>query len=211
MCDLTKPSVRDGTLELEIVSLKNLEAAIALHGEIFSTESGALDFCVSIDANLVESLTGLRESADSVRYWLAKWGDKYIGMTGLYHYNKYPDDAWLGWYGIAKDFRGSGLGRQVFDWTCDLAKNEGFSNLRLFTSVQDNADAILAYRKFGMLEELYTAEKLPYECLIFSKSLKNGVVIPWSDRFLDLRNHENNFAKLDSHLCAEIVARFLTI
>ena len=52
-----------------------------------------------------------------------------FGVTGIYSYNEYPDDAWLGWYGILPKYRSKGYGSIVFDKTVELAKKKDIRHL----------------------------------------------------------------------------------
>ena len=51
-----------------------------------------------------------------------------IGVTGIYSYNEYPENAWLGWFGILKEYRNNGYGGIVLDKTIELAKKRDIQN-----------------------------------------------------------------------------------
>ena len=38
-------------------------------------------------------------------YYIVFHNDIPIGVTGIYSYHEYPDDAWLGWFGILDKYR----------------------------------------------------------------------------------------------------------
>lgn len=76
---------------------------------------------------------------------------KIIGTTGLYHLKTDPEDrVWLGWFCIASEYRGKGLGKMLLQWTIDLARKKGYKTLRLYAS--NNPRLIIAqklYDQFG--------------------------------------------------------------
>ncbi len=56
--------------------------------------------------------------SDPINYWkvwVIKKGNKSIGMCGLYALNKSQDELWLGWLGIAPEYRNNGLGKEVME------------------------------------------------------------------------------------------------
>lgn len=42
-------------------------------------------------------------------YYIVFHNDIPIGVTGIYSYHEYPDDAWLGWFGILDKYRNKRL------------------------------------------------------------------------------------------------------
>lgn len=52
-----------------------------------------------------------------------------IGVTGIYSYNEYPEDAWLGWFGILEEYRNNGYGGIILDKTIELARKKDMQNL----------------------------------------------------------------------------------
>lgn len=91
---------------LEALSEKNLEIGIQLQAEIFRMEPYKND--------LINSLTG--EIADYFslqKHWLIKANGKYVGITGLYAYKEYLDDAWLAWFGVIESERRKGYTSDV--------------------------------------------------------------------------------------------------
>ena len=79
---------------------------------------------------------------------------KVIGTTGLYKHTTDPKDlVWLGWYCIDPAYRGKGLGSYLLQWTIDLAKDEGYSVLKLYTSDDSYHDiAQKVYEEFEFTE-----------------------------------------------------------
>ena len=58
--------------------------------------------------------------------------------------------------------------------------------MRLYTDKEENCIAIKLYKKLGFMEEKYCAEKLSYDCWIYSKSLYNDEINPWNNKNLNL-------------------------
>lgn len=171
-------------MELILVDKHNYKKAIEIQRMIFPKEDGALNILASLDKNLFIETTGLDYVDDHVKYYLAKVDDNYIGITGIYYYDS--DNAWLGWFGILKEFRNKGLGRELLRNTVSKAKSMNFKNMRLYTDFVDNHDAINLYEKEGFIGEKYTLEKLSYDCRIYSKSLINDDVNLWNNKNLNL-------------------------
>lgn len=116
-----------------------------------------------------------------------------FGVTGIYSYNEYPDDAWLGWYGILPKLRNRGYGSIVFDETVKLAKTKGYKAFRLY-SEENFKEAHKLYIKKGMIQEVYDNinDKDPYEpegliTYIFSMSLTDKPINKWNSKLLSLK------------------------
>jgi GNAT superfamily N-acetyltransferase len=86
-------------------------------------------------------------------YWVAtdERQVNVVGIAGLYSYNKDTEDAvWLGWYCVAPQARGTGVGGKVLDFAIDRARETGKRSLRLYTSTDPNeATAQHVYEKKG--------------------------------------------------------------
>jgi GNAT superfamily N-acetyltransferase len=100
--------------------------------------------------------------------YVLKDNGKIIGTTGLYHLKTdAPTDIWLGWFCIAPNYRGKGLGRKLLEWTMGRAREEGFEKLKLYTSddpgleVSQKLYEKLGFKKIG--EEQGEGETLIYK------------------------------------------------
>ena len=96
------------------------------------------------------------------------------------------DSAWIAWYGILKEYREQGLGRELLQSTINLAASMGFKWIRLYTDFIDYQNAIHLYEKEGFVGEKYTFEKLAYDCRIYSKSLTDDNIQLWNNKNLNL-------------------------
>lgn len=61
--------------------------------------------------------------------WVIKYGDKKIGVCGLFSHSKKTNELWLGWFGIHPKFRNKKLGSQVLVWMENHAKQLGCNKI----------------------------------------------------------------------------------
>lgn len=184
-------NMNENNLICEKVTNENLDLAIKIQNTIFPNENGALNLKASADKSFVEEVYG-KDYRKSVDFWICKNEDgEPIGITGIYSYVEYPNDAWCGWFGIMPNMQGKGYGRKLFSWTIEKAKEMGFENFRLYTDLEDNNIAAGLYRKVGMIEEPYTAEDMGEEkIVIFSKSLISENTEKFRNKNLFLKKQE---------------------
>lgn len=180
-------------LIFEKINSENLDLAIKVQNEIFPEENGAINLKLSIDKNLIKEIFGdIKKYRETSNYWLCKYQNKIIGITGIYSYFEYPNDAWVGWFGVLSEHRGLGFGKQILIWTMSQAKKMGFKNLRLYTDLDNNKTAVELYRKVNMIEESYLGEDMsPEKIIIFSKSLSSSKTEKFGDKNLFLKEQEN--------------------
>lgn len=177
-------------MDFEVVDQQNVGQAIRIQNEIFPLENGSED--------LKEAVSGNLQSYQLLKYWLAKDENKFVGISGLYAYKEYPQDAWLGWFGVLESERGKGYATKIMQFIMQQAKQLGFESLRLYTDEQDNAKAVNLYNKLGMTSELYNnPEDVHFEIsntLVFSKSLTDKPVTLWDNKnlFLGAHDEKNN-------------------
>ena len=117
--------------------------------------------------------------------------DEPIGITGIYSYKEYPNDAWLGWFGILSKFRNRGYGKIVLEKSIELAKSKGYKTFRLYTD-EYAVEAHKLYEKIGMIKESYSRDddKDEYfiaDIYIYSKSLNDEKLELWNNKFLGLK------------------------
>lgn len=121
------------------------------------------------------------------QFWLVKKGKKFIGITGIYYYPEYPEDAWLNWFGVVPEVRRKGFGRKIFRRTFAYVRTLGFKTFRLYTDAKNNEKTLAFYRSLNMLEETYSPQKTDFtDILVFSKSCHPFFrkVIPWGNKYL---------------------------
>ena len=119
-------------------------------------------------------------------YYLIREGETYIGITGIYSYQDYPLDAWLGWFGFLLEHRNKGYGKKAMEFFENLARDRGFRYVRLYTDTFDNDKAKNFYSHCGYSEERYLNEKDPaslkYPISVFSKALFDEKCPKWNNR-----------------------------
>jgi len=179
-------------MHCEEITKENLDEAIQVQHAIFPKEDGSFNLLASTDKELMKKFY-VGRSREYLTFWLCKNEDgKVVGITGIYAYEIYPEDAWCGWYGILPEFQGQGYGKKLLLWTMDKAKELGYKNFRLYTDLIDNATAVSLYRKLGMIEETYTVEDMsPEKITIFSKSLISNESTILGDKILHLREQSD--------------------
>jgi len=170
----------------KLVTDNNLQKAIEIQNSIFPHENGKQNF--------IDSIKGV-DNREELKYWLVYFGEILVGVVGLYSYIQYPDDAWMGWYGLLPQYRGKGYGSEIFDFFEETAKTKGHKNIRLYTDSIDNLEATKLYYKKGMESEEYTnPDDQMYsvgKLLIFSKSLTEKTAEKWNNKYLGLTEQEN--------------------
>jgi GNAT superfamily N-acetyltransferase len=189
-------------MELIFVDKNNYKDAIAVQRKIFPNENGTLNILASLDREMFMEKTGIYYVDDHVKYYLAKVNNEYVGITGIYYYDL--DNAWLAWFGIIDEYRNKGLGKKLLRKTLEIAASMNFKSMRLYTSFLDNQDAIKMYEKEGFIGEKYTAEKLSYDCRIYSKSLVSDTVDLWNNKDLNL-GHQSELDHMNNEKINEIL------
>ncbi len=180
-------------LKYEKVTKKNINIAIKIQNRIFPLEDGLDD--------LNESINQSKKYFDKLEYYLIHNGEYYVGITGIYSHKEYPDDAWVGWFGILPMFRKRHYAMKAMEFTKKKARSLGFKNLRLYTDDKYNFASISLFEKLGMTSEVYEAEEGKYykvgNMLIYSISLDGTPVEPWNNKCLFLEEHEIKNNKLE--------------
>ena len=171
-------------MEFVLVDFTNYKKAIEIQNTIFFFFYGTINILASLGRELFIEKTGIDYVDDHVKYFIVYDNNEEIGITGLYYYDN--ESAWLPWFGVLPEKRNKSYGERILLKTIDLAKQEGFKTMRLYTDKVENANAIRLYEKVGFVGEKYSAEKLAYDCYIYSKSLCNEKVELWNNKVLGL-------------------------
>ena len=191
-------------MEFVLVDFTNYKKAIEIQNKIFPEEDGTVNILASLDRNLFIEKTGMNYVDDHVKYYIVYDNNEEVGITGLYHYDN--ESAWLPWFGVLPNKRRKSYGKKILLKTIDMAKQRGFKTMRLYTDRVENAIAIKLYEKIGFVGEKYSAEKLTYDCYIYSKSLCDRQVELWNNKVLGLSYQ----SQLD-HLSKEKVEEILKL
>jgi GNAT superfamily N-acetyltransferase len=118
---------------------------------------------------------------ERVRFWPARFDNRVVGVAGLYDYRDMAAETWLSWFGLLPVMRGHGHGARFLDRIIDLARQEGRTVLRLWTTDEEEYGAATRlYLKRGFTVEDYPM--LPGEdwrTFVMSLGLNGTTPIPW--------------------------------
>lgn len=172
----------DNKIFFEKINCNNLELACKIQNEIFPEEDGRQNFIEQIEKN------PYRKEQD---YYIVYFAEEPIGVTGIYSYHEYPENAWLGWFGILEKHRKKGYGGIVLDKTIELAKEKGYTKFRLYTDEYAKS-AHKLYKSRGLIEELYDNKNdkdkyIDAEIYIYSLSLTEDSIDLWNNKILGLK------------------------
>lgn len=164
------------------INFNNLELACKIQNELFPEEDGRQNFIEQINND------PYRKEQD---YYIVYFEEEPIGVTGIYSYHEYPENAWLGWFGILEKYRNNGYGGIVLDKTIQLAKEKKYTKFRLYTD-EFAKSAHKLYKSRGMVDELYDNEddKDEYfeaKIYIYSLSLTDEPIDLWNNKILGLK------------------------
>ena len=167
----------------------NIDEIVKAQMEIFPSECGYFQYNYAITCN-----------KDYWKYWLVYDNDNNIvGITGLYSdFNiEKTYSIWLGWFGIRPIYRRKGYGKEVLEFTIKeaykLASIYPIKYLRLYTSIDENKEAQILYKKIMDYKEPYNCkEDKNYNgtCYIWTKSLFGDKITKWDNKYLGLKEIE---------------------
>ncbi len=170
--------------DIKLIKLtrENLDVACKVQNDIFPEEDGRANFLESINKDPYRK---------EMVYYIVYLKDTPIGISGLYSYHEYPDDAWLGWFGLLKEYRGHGYGGYVLDKIIEFAKEKGYRTFRLYTD-EFALTAQKLYESKGLVREPYDRadDKDEYfiaDIFIYSISLTEDDVELWNNKFIGLK------------------------
>lgn len=178
--------MNSNNLKFVKITKENIILATKFQMSIFPTECGYEHFLYTINSG-----------KDYLGYYLVYNGETLIGITGIYSFENIEDanSLWLGWFGVAEEYRNKGFGTSILLKTIDMAKSfslkyPAVKYFRLYTSTRENPLAIKLYRKHMDIEEKYLNEKdFTYDgtCVIFTKVLNSDSPLKkWNNEFLNL-------------------------
>ncbi len=177
-------------LRFEEISKDNIKVVAKLQYEIFPNSSAYSVYKSKIAGERKDLYIG----------YIAYMGDKPIGVTGIYEIPEYSDTVWLSWFGIKKEYRKLGYGKQILDYTIEMAKTLNKKYLRLYTFEIWNSEAQAFYKRNMDLGEYYYNEKEHKDIFegkpkIFSISLCDEKVELWNDKFINISEDEDSHEK----------------
>ena len=177
-------------LRFEEISKHNIKVAAKLQYEIFPNSSAYSVY--------KSKITGERK--DLYIGYIAYMEDIPVGVTGIYEIPEYSDTVWLSWFGIKKEYRKLGYGKQILDYTIEMAKALNKKYLRLYTFEIWNSEAQVFYERNMDLGEYYYNEKEHKDIFegkpkIFSISLCDEEVELWNNKFINISEDEDSHEK----------------
>lgn len=177
-------------LRFEEINKNNIKVASRLQYEIFPNSSAYSVY--------KSKVTGERKGL-YIGY-IAYMEDIPVGVTGVYEIPEYLDTAWLSWFGIKKEYRKMGYGKQILDYTIEKAKALNKKYLRLYTFEIWNSEAQSFYKRNMDLGEYYYNEKEHKDIFegkpkIFSLSLCSEKVELWNNKFINISEDEDSHEK----------------
>lgn len=177
-------------LRFEEISKNNIKVAARLQYEIFPNSSAYSVY--------KSKITGERK--DLYIGYIAYIEDIPVGVTGIYEIPEYSNTVWLSWFGIKKEYRKLGYGKQILDYTIEMAKELNKRCLRLYTFEVWNSEAQAFYKRNMDLGEYYYNEKEHKDIFegkpkIFSISLCDEKVELWNNKFINISEDEDSHEK----------------
>lgn len=174
-------------LRFEEISKDNIKIAARLQYEIFPNSSAYSVY--------KSKITGERK--DLYIGYVAYMGDIPVGVTGIYEIPEYSDTVWLSWFVIKKEYRKLGYGKQIFDYTIEMAKAYNKKYLRLYTFEIWNNEAQKFYKRNMDIGEYYYNNKEYKDIFegkpkIFSISLCDEKVELWNNKFINISEDEDS-------------------
>ncbi len=111
---------------------------------------------------------------DLVAFWVAldEGSDEVIAITGLYSYGRDAAEAiWLGWFCVAPERRGAGIGSMMLDFSIERARETQKRYFRLYTSEAPyQAAAQRLYEKKGF-SVVKVKKRRPFNIVYRQKTL----------------------------------------
>ena len=175
-------------LKFEELNENNLKIAAKIQYEIFPKASG-----YSIYKSFVNGTI-----KDFYISYLAYFEDKPVGVIGLYEMPECQDTVWASWFGLLKEYRHIGFGKQIFDFIKQKAKDLKKKYLRLYTYEVWNNEAQEFYKRNMDIGEYYYNDKEKYKEVfegkpkIFSSSLCDEKVELWNNKFINISEEDDN-------------------
>ena len=174
-------------LRFEEISKDNIKVAAKLQYEIFPNSSAYSVYKSKITGEIKDLYIG----------YIAYMGDIPVGVAGIYEITEYSDTVWLSWFGIKKQYRKLGYGKQILDYTIEIAKALNKKYLRLYTFEIWNNEAQTFYKRNMDLEEYYYNDKEHKDIFegkpkIFSISLCDEKVELWDNKFINISEDEDS-------------------
>ena len=123
-------------------------------------------------------------------YYLILLNNVPCATIGWYEFDS--KNAFIGWFGVLKEFQNKGIGSQILNYVINEIKLLNYAYVRVYTDKVENFVSTKLYKKLFDLEEAYTyPDKLGStgNFVIYSKFLTNENEL-WNNRPL---NEDDNY------------------
>ena len=127
------------------------------------------DLMRDFDIDIYEKIAkGMIKDSD---YSLVKNDKEVVGTIGYYK-NAKSDFCWMNWFGIVKEYRNKGYGKETLEGFEKYIEKKGVKTIYLYTGKEINKEAVKLYKKCGyiMQEEVF-AKETENDIVIMGKSL----------------------------------------
>ena len=114
----------------------------------------------------------LKNEIREMEYFVYLVDDEVVGVVGLYsEIEDNEDECWLGWFCVDKKYRNQKIGKKLFEYALNLAKQRNKKTLYIYTyDTKMYQKAILMYQKYGF-KQIEVKSKYKRD-LYFKKGLK---------------------------------------
>ena len=173
-------------LRFEELTKENIRVAAKVQYEIFPDSCGYSTYKKKVTGKMDHFYVS----------YLAYLKDKPIGVIGLYEIPEYSDTIWLSWFGLLKEYRNMGFGKELLEFIIEVAKANHKKFLRLYTSEVYNKEAQKFYERNMEIGEYYFNEEEKVKEIfqgkqkIFGISLCDEKIKPWNNQFINISGDE---------------------
>lgn len=152
---------------------KTLEEAFLLQQNLFSNDAKSIEYFRDT----------IKKHNPNIKYFLAYFNQKVIGITGYFELGDYPDDIFLGRFGILPEYQNNGLGKRLFLDTINMTYRLDKKFLRIL--VTNN----LHFKVESLCKDyMDLCEDYNNNTVIYSKNLSKEKLVKWNKRFIDIEN-----------------------
>lgn len=125
----------------------------------------------------------IKNTNSNIEYYLACFNKEVIGITGFYELPNYPDDIFIGRFGLLPDYRDNGFGKRIFLDTINMVYKLDKKYLRVIVNNKIHIKLDRLCKNYMDKEEVYNEDTT-----IYSKNLTKENMPLWNKRMLDIEN-----------------------
>ena len=125
----------------------------------------------------------INDSNENNSYFLTFINHDLVGITGYYELPKYPDDIFMGRFGILPKYRHNGFGKRIFLDTMNMVYHLDKKYLRIIVKPNLHEKVISFCKDYADICEDYQED-----VQIYTKNLTKNQIVLWGKRYLDIKN-----------------------